>query len=103
MTSESTYGIVEQPAETCPVIDKAVRSVDVIRKIIKGYEKADEAELRDMISSIEGKLDDLNGRYSWAGGLLEDIRKANIAIRAWGQEWKDLAKKHAPQPEEQAA
>ena len=96
-TSEELYGISKQPAETCPIIDEALRELGEIERRIRGYEKADESELRDMLSDVETRIGYLDG---WnRTGLLEDIRKNTKAIRAWGQEWKDYAKENAPVPE----
>lgn len=96
-TSEELYGISKQPAETCPIIDEALRELAAIARRIRGYEKADESELRDMLSDVETRIGYLDG---WnRTGLLEDIRKNVTAIRAWGQEWKDYAKENTPAPE----
>ena len=96
-TSEELYGISKQPTETCPIIDEALRELGEIARRIRGYEKADEYELRDMLSDVETRIGYLDG---WnRTGLLEDIRKNTTAIRAWGQEWKDYAKENAPAPE----
>lgn len=96
-TSEELYGISKQPAETCPIIDEALRELGAIARRIRGYEKADESELRDMLSDVETHIGYLDG---WnRTGLLEDIRRNVTAIRAWGQEWKDYAKENAPAPE----
>lgn len=96
-TSEELYGIVKQPAETCPMIDEALRELSEIARRIRGYEKADESELRDMLSDVETRIACLDG---WnRTGLLEDIRTNVTAIRAWGQEWKDYARENVPAPE----
>ena len=96
-TSEELYGISKQPAETCPIIDEALRELGEIARRIRGYEKADESELRDMLSEVETRIGYLDG---WnRTGLHEDIRKNTTAIRAWGKEWKDYAKENAPAPE----
>ena len=94
-TSEALYGVSKQPPDTCPLINEAIKDVDRVFKIIRGYERADESELRDMLSSVETHLSSLCGYGN--SGLLEDIRKRTIEIRAWGQEWKDLAKQHPPE------
>lgn len=96
-TSETRYDVPAQPQPTCPMIDMVIEAINDTFKDIRGYEKADEAELKEMLWAVERNLDALVGRRS---GLLEDIRKNASAIRDWGQGWKDYAKKHAPEPEE---
>ena len=96
-TSEELYGIVEQPRNTCPMIDEALRELAQIARRIRGYERAGEDELRDMLSDVELCIGCLDG---WnRTGLLEDIRKNVTAIRSWGQEWKAYAMDYAPAPE----
>lgn len=92
-TSEQTYGIRAQPPPTCPIIDEALDEVQLIAKCIRGYERAGEEELRNMISEIETRIGFLDGYRKT--GLLEDIRDNVVKIREWGQEWKDLAKEQA--------
>ena len=93
-TSEYVFGISKQPLDTCPMIDEAVKDITEIYKTIRNYERADEDELRDMLSTVEHKLSYLVGYGNQ--GLLEDIRQNAASIRQWGQEWKDLAKQFAP-------
>lgn len=88
-TSEQRHGISAQPADTCPLIDKARACVEKCQREMRGYERAEEAELRDMLSTVESELADLIG---WRSGLLEEIRVRASEIRHWGQEWKDTAK-----------
>lgn len=96
-TSESLHEISAQPGPTCPLIDEALREVAKCLSVLRGYERAEEDELRDKLSDIESRLSTLSG---WGNsGLLEDIRARTIAIRQWGQEWKDLAICYAPAPE----
>lgn len=105
-TSEQRYGIPRQPAETCPlinsVIDSVVEAVTDIRRAIRGFERADELDLREMIRDVERIVDslyELQGKNS----VLEKIRSSNGDIREWGQAWKELALEHAPAPEQVAA
>lgn len=95
--SEVRYGISKQPPPTCPIINDALESVNKLQKRIRNYERADEDELRDMLSDVETHLGYLSGYGN--SGLLEDIRGRTEEIRAWGQEWKDYAKDNAPAPE----
>jgi hypothetical protein len=68
-------------------------------KRIRGYERASEAELRDMLSDVEYQLGLLVG-YG-RSGTFEDIRKRATELRSWGNEWKALAKEHAPVVEQE--
>lgn len=96
-TSEEIYGIRKQPPVTCPMIDEALRELAAIAKCIRGHKKAEESELRDMLSEVETRIASLDG---WnRTGLLEDIRGNVTDIRAWGQEWKTYALENAPKPE----
>jgi hypothetical protein len=88
-TSEQRHGISPQPGDTCPLIDKARACVEKCQREMRNYERAEEAELRDMLSTVESELADLIG---WRSGLLEEIRVRASEIRHWGQEWKDAAK-----------
>lgn len=100
-TSEEIFGIVKQPPPTCPLVDEAIKIVQACADDLRGYERMDEEDLRRAISDIEDKLSELAPlRSQWrnSGGLLEDIRTNAGAIREWGQDWKDLAKKLQPQP-----
>jgi len=96
--SEKRYGITKQPPPTCDIINKVISEVEDCQRELRGYEKAEEEELRDMLSRIESNLCSLVGYRK--EGHLEDIRRNAEAIRGWGQEWKDLAKLHAPEDEE---
>lgn len=101
LTNEQRYDISQQPAETCPLIDLTIALVERSMKAIKGYERMDESELRNACSDVESLLSELLGYRR--DGRLEEIRNANIAIRDWGQQWKELALEHAPEPAEEAA
>ncbi len=93
-TSEAVFGICEQPPPTCPLINDALDRVNKLQKTIRGYERADEGELRNMVDEVETHLGYLSG-YG-RSGLLEEIRERAEQIRAWGQEWKDAAKASGP-------
>lgn len=84
-TSESVFGLPEQPPNTCPMIDKAKKIIAKLSTRIKGYKKVDDVEeLLDMLSDVEWDID--------ISSDLEDIRTNAENIRAWGQAWKDYAK-----------
>lgn len=97
-TSERLYGIRPQPRETCPKIDEVLGEARDLSRRIRGYEKASEDELRDMLWAVERFLGQLDG-YGRTG-LMEDIRRNVTDIRAWGQEWKDYALENAEPPRE---
>lgn len=97
-TSESDYGISAQPPETCPIIDKAIKAVERAIDLTQRLDREDEEGLRDRLSEIEQWLSELVGFRGL--GHLEDIRINATEIRYWGQQWKDLAKDHAPILEE---
>lgn len=85
MTSEQINGIVEQPEPTCPDIDKAIKELDNLISMCRHSEKMDEKELRNVVESVDWELPSIIG-------IFEELRRANQAIREWGQEWKDKAK-----------
>lgn len=88
-TSEQRHGIRAQPEDTCSLIDKARACVEKCQREMRNVERAEEAELRDMLSTVESELAELIG---WRSGLLEEIRVRASEIRRWGQEWKVTAK-----------
>lgn len=89
LTSEEIYGIVEQPAEGCPLINAAHDHLESAFRALRDYDKCDDvAELKDMIRYAEGELYELYGRR----GKIEAIRTRLEEVRAWGKEWKNLAK-----------
>lgn len=94
--SEIRYGISKQPADTCPIIDKAIRCIQSAQEAIRRYERSDDVdELKEMISTVEMELGEVCSYGN--SGLLEDIRDNTHRIREWGKEWKELAKQHAPE------
>ena len=92
MASEELYEITEQPSPTCPLIDESIRSVRKALEALKGWKKMEEDDLRSACDYAEWYL-------SSAEGEIEVVRDHVEKVRAWGQEWKDLAKEHAPKPE----
>lgn len=88
-TSEEIHEISQQPPPTCEIIDKALKEINDTQRRIRGYEKSDEDELRDMLSDVESNIASLSG-YGQSG-LLEDIRDRVTEIRQWGEEWKKYA------------
>lgn len=113
MTSEERYGILKQPSDTCPLIDKAVELVEEIDLEIRGADRylmrridrcEGEDELREMISELVQMLDDnavaaRNMDTDPFKKQMEVIRSHVIDIRQWGTEWKNLAKDMAEKVE----
>jgi hypothetical protein len=88
-TSESERDIVEQPEPTCPLIDEALKEVDLANRKIRRNGREDESELREMLDDVETCLASLSGYRK--SGLLEDIRTRTQEIRHWGEQWKRYA------------
>jgi len=84
MTSEERHGISAQPSDTCPMIDEVIEKADAIEKAIRGYDRMDEVGLRDACHDVGWEVSDISS-------LAEGARKNTTLIRAWGQEWKELA------------
>jgi len=94
-TSEQLYGISEQPKPTCPMIDAVIADLRKCDREMNRWERhKDDAEylaqVLDTVAWIIGNLEP----------ELEKIRDNADKIRGWGQEWKELAKEHAPKPDE---
>ena len=85
MASEEKHGIVKQPAETCPTVDECLKNIEQAESDLKGWERMELDELRFQVDYALWRLDA-------AKDELEKARQSNIALREWGQEWKDLAK-----------
>lgn len=68
----------EPVKHTCPDINKLIKGLDEIAKMIKGYDRIDDVDdLKDIISDIENTLSDYDS-------TLEDLRYANDSLREWG-------------------
>ena len=94
-TSEQLYGISEQPKPTCPMIDAVIADLRKCDREMNRWERyKDDAEylasVLDTVAWIIGNIEP----------DLEKIRENADKIRGWGQEWKELAKEHAPKPEQ---
>jgi len=93
-TSEIRYGISKQPAGTCALIDEALDDLKKALGELDGWQICDDV----------GELQNKCYMGSWCAyrlfGTLEKIRTRASEIRDWGQEWKTLAKKHAPEDDE---
>jgi len=87
MTSEEMHGIALQPGDTCPLIDAVIKGVSDSLNSVKNADRSESIEeLQDICSSVEWDLDGLEDK-------LEAIRTRVSEVRAWGQEWKDEAKR----------
>ena len=99
-TSEKLFGIDEQPELNCPKVDAGIKIWYNVKRDIEGYCK----DLNICYTVEEAK--DIGGTINWAVGSLdveeeyEELRKQCERIRAWGQGWKDLAKKLIEQQED---
>jgi len=85
MTSEEKHGITKQPAESCPLVDEAVKTIKAAELELRGWEAMELPDLKNATDYAVWRFDQLHDE-------LEKIRTANEEIRQWGQEWKDLAK-----------
>jgi len=87
MTSEERYDISRQPEDTCPLIDAVIREISNALGYVKNADRIDDVrELQEICSSVDWAIDGLEDK-------LEAIRTRVSEVRAWGQEWKDEAKR----------
>ena len=89
-TTEQLLDISEQPQEQCPFVDKIINAINIGRKEIESLAK--DLSRIEGAESIASDIDWQSSYYFDLNKEMEDIRKQIIAIRAWGQEWKDLSK-----------
>ena len=89
-TTEQLLDISEQPQEQCPFVDKIINAINSGRKEIESLAK--DLSRIEGAESIASDIDWQASYYLDLNKEMEDIRKQIIAIRAWGQEWKDLSK-----------
>lgn len=92
MTSEQEYGLPDQPKDTCPIINNALKSLKKMARDVPSQRQirnADEEELRAMLEEL---ISDTDYHYSDIENAFEECRQQAIDIREWGQAWKDLAK-----------
>lgn len=93
MTSEEIHGIPPQPPPTCPMIDE---SIEIVKSAIHKAREAhstfrDPDSFAESMCDIERELSQLVGISGPA--VLEKARQNTVEIRAWGQAWKEKAKK----------
>lgn len=89
-TTEQLLDISEQPQEQCPFIDKIINAINSCRKEIESLAK--DLSRIEGAESIASDIDWIASYYLDLNKEMEDIREQIIAIRAWGQGWKDLSK-----------
>ena len=89
-TTEQLLDISEQPQEQCPFVDKIINSLNNGRKEIESLAK--DLSRIEGAESIASDIDWQSSYYLDLNKEMENIRKQIIAIRTWGQEWKDLSK-----------
>ena len=87
-TSEGERGIAEQPGPTCPLIDKAIMSVRKSLGEMEGWQKH-----REEPETLCNMLDYAEWRLGSVEDELEDVRRHVEEVRAWGQEWKEYARR----------
>ena len=92
-TSEELFGIDEQPEQNCPKVDNGIKAWYSVQRDIEEYCK----DLNRCDTVYEAEK--IGGDIDWLIGSLdvveeyEELRKQCEKIRAWGQGWKDIAKK----------
>jgi hypothetical protein len=95
MSSEQAFGLPAQPPDTCPMIDQALGEIEEIQRLMRRWNKIDNLE------DAKSMLDEIDTILFYRGKAMElldkDIRKNCVALRDWGQAWKDLAKEHVKQ------
>ena len=84
-TSEERLSIMPQPPDSCPLVDAVLTTVTTGLGETYGWKNMNEDDLREAAEYAEWRLEQIKGE-------IEEVREANQLIRAWGQEWKDLAK-----------
>lgn len=90
-TSEELLGFNSQLPDQCPLLDEIIQAFETEAKNIKDVERnlKDVEEAADQI----GDLDWADYNLRNLSGEVEKVRENIIALRTWGQEWKDLAKR----------
>jgi len=90
LTSEYVLGITEPPEYQCPKIDEVIKDIGSIEKEVdnaKDYLRNEEYD------DVQWHLDSVNHDLYGLANEVEEIRTAIEEVRAWGQEWKNLAKR----------
>lgn len=84
-TSEERHGIVAQPEPTCPAVDAVLDALKDAESRLKGWGLMELDDLKEAADYAEWYIDR-------AKDELENVRQSNMALRNWGEEWKQEAK-----------
>ncbi len=89
-TSEALLGLPEPPAYQCDFITELVKKVEGIEsEISRAHDYLRDEKIEDAEHYTSSALWDVRN----VADEIESLRAQIEAVRAWGQEWKDLAKK----------
>lgn len=89
-TSEALLGLSEPPAYQCDNITDLVHKVTCIEsEIDRAHDYIRDEKYEDAEHHAHSALWDIKD----VANEIEELRAQIDAVRAWGQEWKDLAKK----------
>src|SRR5690606_21583326 len=96
-SAELNLGLVIPTDYQCPNVDHLLRSIsDIQRTLDYGLRQGDE-------DSLIGAIEDASFDLDFIPNYIEELREAIIDIRAWGEDWKAIAKLFINTlPEEQA-
>jgi hypothetical protein len=88
-TSEEVNGIMAQPRPTCPEIAKVIHAARSANAAFETFPRSGE---RSSVRT-EARIDKLRDYTSEVEIRMENVRKNCEALRAWGDQWKFLAKR----------
>lgn len=89
-TSEALLGLSEPPEHQCSNIDEVINRV---KGALKNCDYSRDYIKDEDLSNAESYADDVYHELYDLDDAVEKIRTEIENVRAWGQEWKDLAKK----------
>lgn len=88
-TSEEYLKLPKQPKESCPIIDLFIKTALEINRdlkdILSNYDDTLFVDIKNVVNDVEWNTRNLESNF-------EELRDQCIALRDWGQSWKDLAK-----------
>ena len=85
--SEELFGIDAPPAHQCQVIDRLIKVSQDCEKNAASIGRSDD------VQEAQSTARDIEWDISGLASDLEKVRKELENVRAWGQAWKDLAKR----------